>query len=71
MDDWIKYLVAFILGYLIARMLRGNGFNIDGEPLSPGCNLKKGFDENKKEFCKNMKTEKSTKNPVTILSLML
>ena len=29
MDDWMKYLVAFILGYLLHKMTRGNGFSID------------------------------------------
>ena len=29
MDEWIKYLVAFILGYLLHKMTQGNGFSID------------------------------------------
>jgi hypothetical protein len=33
-DDMLKCLIAFVLGYLIARMMRGgNGLSVGGEPM--------------------------------------
>ena len=31
MEDWLKYLVCFILGWIIARMI-GEGFSVGGIP---------------------------------------
>ena len=33
MEDWIKYLVCFILGWLVARLYQGNGFSIGGQKI--------------------------------------
>ena len=39
MDDWVRYLVCFILGWLAARMM-GDGFSVGGPLLKSGelCN---------------------------------
>jgi len=39
MEDWIKYLIAFILGYLIFKMIRVDGFSIGGQPFCPPVEL--------------------------------
>ena len=33
MEDWLKYLIAFILGWIIARMM-GEGFSVGGVDCS-------------------------------------
>ena len=30
-DSMLKCLIAFILGFLISRMMQGNGFHVGGE----------------------------------------
>jgi len=36
MDDWVKYVVCFILGWLAARMM-GNGFSVGGSEDELKC----------------------------------
>ena len=35
-DSMLKCLIAFVLGYLVARMMRGNGLSVGGEILTMG-----------------------------------
>lgn len=32
-DSMLMCLIAFVLGYLVARMMRGNGLNVGGEEI--------------------------------------
>ena len=36
-NEMLMCLIAFILGYLVARMIRGNGFSIGGNPPCPSA----------------------------------
>jgi hypothetical protein len=58
-DSMLKCLIAFVLGYLVAHMMRGNGLMVGGQNVT--CN----FDENKwKDSCIDYNKEES--NPPKI-----
>ena len=35
-DEMLKCLIAFVLGYLVARMMRGNGLSVGGQQYNQG-----------------------------------
>ena len=35
-DSMLKCLIAFVLGYLVARMMRGNGLSVGGDTKEYG-----------------------------------
>ena len=37
-DEMLMCLIAFVLGYLVARMIRGNGLSVGGENEDNVCN---------------------------------
>ena len=63
-DQILKCLIAFVLGFLVARMFRGNGLSVGGAteddvncldkvPIPPGCIASRCTKWNEGRFCKN------------------
>ena len=46
-DSMLMCLIAFVLGYLVARMMRGNGLSVGGEEIKCIIN-----NNNVKKLCK-------------------
>ena len=73
-DEMLMCLIAFVLGYLVARMMRGNGLNVGGQSVNmcsidkdewdSKCNsIKNGNNKEKIDFiCSQELYDKATKN---------
>ena len=51
-DEMLMCLIAFVLGYLVARMMRGNGLNVGGQSANM-CSIDKVEWDNKCNSIKN------------------
>jgi hypothetical protein len=40
-DQMLMCLIAFVLGYLVSRMMRGNGLSVGGKTKKKKCEKKK------------------------------